>query len=76
MTPKQKEVLDQVHELMMEHFDASAYIVQVEDIGDDCQTETAGGWTGGMARAIGLCEIQKGRLLRKQLDTYCQDDAE
>lgn len=73
MTAKQREVLDVIHNLMLEHFDACVYVVQNHDVGDRCLVETAGGFTAGIALAIGLCEVQKHKLLKQQMDDF--DDA-
>lgn len=58
MTDKQRQVLDQVHELLTEHFDSHVYVVNIEDESDEGDNRTCGGYSGGSAMAIGLCEHQ------------------
>ena len=55
-TDKQKEVMNQVQELLTEHFDAHVMIVTVYDINDEREHVTGGGFGGGTVAALGLIQ--------------------
>lgn len=73
MTEKQQQVLDQVHQLLQEHFDACVYVVDMADVEDTSDHQTVGGFTGGMAMAMGLCYYQI-EYLKKRIRQPMPDD--
>jgi hypothetical protein len=55
MTDAQQQVLQKVHDLLGEHFEHVVLIVGSYD--EDKRYSTSGHWHGGLAPAIGLCNI-------------------
>lgn len=65
LTEKQKQVLEEVNQQLIEHFDAYVLVVDVADANDAGDHFTAGMFHGGMATALGLCEYEK-ELIKAQ----------
>ena len=63
MTDKQREVMDQIHALINEHFDAGVYCLHVSDVGDKLDTEDCAGYLGSSVMALGMMEKYKHQLL-------------
>ena len=58
LTNKQQEILDQIHIMLSEHFDAHVIIVDCANVNDTGDHLTAGQYNGGPATAMGLCQYQ------------------
>jgi hypothetical protein len=68
MTEKQQQILDQVQELLIEHFDAHVVVTDISDVDDSNNHSTQGGYSGGIPIAMGLCLYQIEYLKRKTFD--------
>lgn len=67
MTEAQSEAHNQIHRLMVEHFDAGVCVICYEGHNGEQATDSIKvTHTGGWATAIGLCEIGKKELMNKQ----------
>lgn len=67
MTEAQNEAHEQIHKLMVEHFDAAVCIISCEGHNGEQSTDSMKvTHSGGYATAIGLCEIAKNQLLYTQ----------
>lgn len=58
LTDAQNEVLDQIHELLTEHFDNHVVVVELANVTDEGHHLTLGQYNGGPAIAMGLCLYQ------------------
>lgn len=54
MTDKQREIMDQVHEMLSEHFDAHVFVVDAADVDDSGNHRYGAAFNGGIGTAMGL----------------------
>lgn len=69
-TQAQRDVLDQIEELLKEHFDSSILCVQSNCETEDGQEDKTFFYHGGMSTAIGLAEIHLRVMKRDAADRY------
>ncbi len=71
MTQAQWEAHEQIHKLMVEHFDAGVLVICYEGHNGEQATDSMKvTHTGGYAAAIGLCEIGKHELISKKEEDF------
>lgn len=65
MTEKQKEVMNQVDNLLREHFDGHALCVHMNDVDDTGASETLTSFNGTVMMGIGLAEYMAHKLKKR-----------
>lgn len=68
MTDAQIEIFKKVEELLIEHWDCCALIVESRDINDAGDTETNAFYHGSVSQTLGLMEHERIRLQRKIME--------
>lgn len=76
MTERQKQVLDQVHDLLCENFDGAIYVVNVVDDTDGEKHAPVGGYIGGIPLGMGLCRFYSKYLERQAFSSDCEREAD
>ena len=64
MTEAQQAALQQIEDLMREHFDAGVAVLRAEEETNDIMENTDIVWHGGFAHAIGLLEVGKKKMFK------------
>lgn len=74
MTNKQDQVVDQIKQLLTEHFDAWVLVTELKDIDDEGHTSTRGMFYGSITQTLGLLEHEKICLTKQILNNDKEDE--
>lgn len=76
LSDKQQEVLDQVNNLLSEHFDAHVIVFSAYDVDDEGHEIQDYLFAGGRAAAIGMCDMTSAAIMEKHLELIREDETE
>lgn len=75
MTDAQQNALQQIEDLMREHFDAGVAVLRAEEETDDLVENSQVVWHGGFAHAIGLLEVGKKKMFKARRKNRRTDES-
>lgn len=66
ITDAQQNALQQIEDLMREHFDAGIAVLRAEEEEDDLVENTNVVWHGGFAHAVGLLLVGRKKMFKER----------